>query len=91
MSIAPLVAVRNKEESWEKQTVYDLENGCRITVEYSVHYGDMVCRIDKGDLMWHCSSGTRTLPEEFKWILDWEKPVASHTRLLVPNILIAHN
>lgn len=65
----------NKEESWEKQNVYDLDNGYRVTVEYNQHYGDMVSRIDAPDetYYWHCSNGKDGLPE---FAREWIKPVA---------------
>ena len=45
------------KESWEKQDKFLLDNGCKVTVEWS-HYGEMVCRIDFPDgTYWHCSEG----------------------------------
>lgn len=54
----------NKRQSWEKQTVYKLENGAKVTLEYNQHYGEYVSRIDlpNGD-RWHCSNGNKDLPE----------------------------
>jgi len=51
----------NRRLSWEKQSIYDLDNGHRVTIEFS-HYGDHISRIDwKGangkPLYWHCSNG----------------------------------
>ena len=55
----------NREESWLKQQCFNLDNGWMATVEYSVHYGDMICRLDNPDrtAYWHCSSGLDGLPE----------------------------
>ena len=54
----------NYRESWEKQSVYSLDNGWVATVEWS-HYGEMVSRLDSSDgkLYWHCSDGLDDLPE----------------------------
>jgi hypothetical protein len=54
----------NRKESWEKQSVYDLDNGWSATLEYS-HYGEMVARLDSPDrkTYWHCSNGIKDLPE----------------------------
>jgi len=34
-----------EKESWEKQQIFKLSNGFKITVEYNIHYGDMVTRM----------------------------------------------
>jgi hypothetical protein len=48
----------NSTLSWEKQSVYDLENGTRATVEWSMHYGPYVKRIDNPDgALWCASDG----------------------------------
>jgi hypothetical protein len=65
----------NYRKSWEKQSVYSLDNGWIATVEWS-HYGEMVSRLDspKGEVVsfkncpegkpyWHCSDGLDDLPE----------------------------
>lgn len=54
----------NREHSWEKQQCFDLDNGWMATVEYSVHYGDMITRLDSPDrkTYWHCSNGIFDLP-----------------------------
>lgn len=65
----------NRRQSWEKQQIYDLDNGWSATVEHS-HYGPMVSRLDspagevvsfkncpKGKPYWHCSDGFDDLPE----------------------------
>ena len=59
-------------ESWEKQSVWDLENGWQATVGDSFPYGlHMVCRLDcpagmklaHGKPYWHCSDGLAELPD----------------------------
>lgn len=54
----------NKEQSWEKQAIYDLDNGWQARVEMS-HYGEHVVRLDSPDrkTYWHCSNGIKDLPE----------------------------
>jgi hypothetical protein len=54
----------NQKQSWEHQTVFDLDNGWQATVEYC-HYGEMVTRLDSPDrkTYWHCSNGIKDLPE----------------------------
>jgi hypothetical protein len=65
----------DKRQSWEKQSVYKLDNGWTATLEYS-HYGEMVSRLDspKGEIVsyknapqgkayWHCSDGHTDLPD----------------------------
>lgn len=36
-------------ESWEKQAIYRLSNGCKVTVEYGPHYGDYVKCLETPD------------------------------------------
>lgn len=66
-----MVGIFNARRSWEKQSVYELDNGWVATLEYSTHYGEMVSRLDapKGHLLdngkpyWHCSDGLAHLPD----------------------------
>jgi len=46
----------NRDESWEKQSVFLLDNGWMVTVENS-YYGEIVARLDKDGKYWHCSNG----------------------------------
>lgn len=49
----------NREKSWEKQWVWDLENGWEATEEYGC-YGDFIKRLDSPDgKIWLCSNGTK--------------------------------
>ena len=70
-----MTGIYNAEESWEKQSVYDLDNGWRATEEYS-HYGPHIVRLDSPDrkTYWHCSNGIKDLPEFARaWLFggDW--------------------
>lgn len=69
-------ATFNARQSWEKQSVYNLENNWIAIVGYS-HYGQMICRLDcptgivlaHGKPYWHCSDGLAELPDFAKpWI-----------------------
>jgi len=65
---------KRNNKSWEKQTMYDLENGYMATIESS-HYGPMVSRLDAPDgSYWHCSNGLDGLPDFAK---AWVKPIES--------------
>ncbi len=45
--------------SWEKQSIFNLENGWVATVEYNPCYGEFVSRLDSPNgKMWHCSNGS---------------------------------
>jgi hypothetical protein len=63
-------------ESWEKQSVWKLDNGWIATTGYSVHYGEFVQRFDiptgkhtNGKTYWHCSDGIEHLPDFAKpWL-----------------------
>ena len=51
-------ATRDKR-SWEKQTLWKLENGWIATEEYSDHYGGFIKKLDSPDgKMWLASNGT---------------------------------
>ena len=85
-----ITATPNHTESWEKQAVYDLDNGFTVTVEYNSHYGDMVTRIDTAreknypdTMVWHCSNGLDSLPE---WAEPWIEVVnpTANIRLVRP-------
>jgi hypothetical protein len=46
--------------SWEKQSIYDLENGWRATIEYNPFYGNFIKRLDSPenrDHFWAASNG----------------------------------
>ena len=61
----------NTRQSWEKQSVYKLDNGWTATLEYNMSYGEFISRLDapKGHLLgngkpyWHCSDGLAHLPD----------------------------
>ena len=78
---------RNGKKSWEKQTVYNLSNGCTAIIEWSPHYGDFLSRIDKPDgAYWHCSNGISGLPEFAKhWIQEICNAHGVIARLVRPN------
>jgi hypothetical protein len=65
-----MIGIFNKTLSWEKQSVYDLDNGWQATTEYSSFYGGMISRLDSpnkqllpnGKSYWHCSDGIDHLP-----------------------------
>lgn len=80
----------NASKSWEKQSVYDIDNGWRATVE-NCHYGEMVCRLDaptgqslpSGRTYWHCSNGYDELPA---FARPWIKMVvkSAETTIVTP-------
>lgn len=64
------------QKSWEKQSVWNLDNGWRATVEYG-YYGDHVVRLDSPDrkTYWHCSNGIKDLPDfAHEWLQGGEYP-----------------
>lgn len=62
-----------KEESWEKQSFYALDNGFIVVVEYSA-LTPMVSSVRKdGEIIFHCSDGMDKAPE---WIKSWEQPIS---------------
>lgn len=86
----------DKRQSWEKQQVFKLDNGWTATVEYSVHYGEMVSRLDspkgeivshknatKGKAYWHCSDGLDDLPD---FAQSWREVVvmSAQTEIIRP-------
>ena len=48
---------RNARLSWEKQTIFDLNNGARITVEFNQHYGEYVSAIEHNGARWRGCNG----------------------------------
>lgn len=78
-------------QSWEKQSVWKLENGWIATVEYNTIYGGMISRLEapNGELLatgkayWHCSDGLSTLPDFARL---WVETVvqSSNTQLVRP-------
>lgn len=62
-------------ESWEKQKLFKLDNGCKVTIEYNSHYGEFVARIDDELGYWHCSDNLSKLPPRFAWALEWAVPI----------------
>lgn len=82
-----LVATYDESLSWEHRRWYELENGCLISVAWSQHYGPFVASVADNQGFWRANNGIKTLPERFKWILEWEKPAPGHwDKLLYPNI-----
>lgn len=76
-----------ERNSWEKQKVFRLDNGCFVTLEYNSHYGEFISRIDDDKGYWHCSDGLEKLPERFCWILTWAESYNSNIpekKLLIP-------
>ena len=66
-----MIGTFNNQQSWEKQSVYVLDNGWTATLEYNSCYGEMISRLDapKGQILasgkpyWHCSDGLKDLPD----------------------------
>jgi hypothetical protein len=78
-------ATYNRAESWEKQSVWELDNGWRATESYS-HYGEMIQRLDnpKGGY-WHCSDGLDGLPDFAReWIEELRNEHGVFARLVRP-------
>lgn len=46
----------NKQQSWEKCTVWDLDNGWQAAIQYS-YYGEHVTILSKDGKSWHASDG----------------------------------
>jgi hypothetical protein len=65
-----MIGIYNRDESWEKQTNWDLDNGCQIILSFSDHYGEFISSIHTKDKMiWHCSDGLSGLPDfAISWI-----------------------
>lgn len=59
------------KKSWEKQSVYNLENGVSVTAEYNQTYGVIVSKLEDHIGSWHCSEGLAALPERFNFALSW--------------------
>ncbi len=72
----------NKRKSWEKQAVWNLDNGVQATVSFG-HYGEMVCRLDDKEGYWHCSSGIHTLPDRFAFVLPWQECVVQSAQQFI--------
>lgn len=86
-------AYRNADKSWEKQTVFDLENACQVTVEYNSQYGDFISCIEDKEGRWYCSDGVGRLPERFNWALTWVEPYIKEwadTQWIVPRFVRCH-
>lgn len=48
------------KKSWEKQTIWNLENGWQATEEYNIHYGPYLTRLESPDgKIWLASNGTK--------------------------------
>lgn len=67
------------KQSWEKQQLYKLDNGCVVTVEFG-HYGESISRIEDNLGYWHCSDGWKTIPERFSFAKSWCEPYLSHSQ-----------
>ena len=69
-----MMGVYLKDRSWEKQRLYELENGYIITVETGA-YGCMISNIQnkKGIILYHSSDGMEAAPD---WIKPWILPIA---------------
>lgn len=57
----------NKELSWEKSTVWDLENGFRAYCSYSQFYGPSISRLERisDGAFWHASNGIDKIPVSY--------------------------
>jgi hypothetical protein len=85
-----MIGTFNCRKSWEKQRIYNLDNGWTATVEHS-YYGEMVSRLDSpgnqilanGKTYWHCSDGLQHLPEFARAWLEVVVPSAG-TQLVRP-------
>lgn len=88
VKINGIKAIYVERLSWTHRKWYSLENGCLISVAWSEHYGSFVNFVEDATGFWRASDGINTLPERFKWILEWEKPIApGHwDKLLYPEI-----
>lgn len=64
----------SSQKSSETQSVFTLENGCSVTIEYNQSYGEFVKRIDDKDGYWCASSGIAQLPGRFGWAMAWAVP-----------------
>ncbi len=47
----------DKGQSWEKCSVWNLDNGWQAAVQYSEHYGEFVSRLSKDGKHWYASDG----------------------------------
>lgn len=65
-------------ESWEKQAVFKLESGHKITLEHHQLYGEFVKSIEKGGERWISCNGLRSLPASFQSFQAWVEPVSEH-------------
>jgi hypothetical protein len=65
---------RNNRLSWEKQTYFDLDNGVRVCVEYGF-YGEFIKSAEDKEGVWYANKGQDTLPERFKFLLEWNEVV----------------
>jgi len=63
--------VRNSA-SWEKQTIWNLEDGTKLTEEWNQCYGPFVKRLDDEQGSWHASSGL-PLPERWAYMNAWRE------------------
>ncbi len=52
-----MIAKYNRKESWEKCSVYDLENGWQAALQYNHCYGEFVSRLSNDGKSWHASDG----------------------------------
>ena len=66
----------NHRLSWEKIQVFDLDNGARVFVSWSHHYGDMISCIEFNNIIWHCHNGLKDLP---KFAEGWKKRVTPNS------------
>jgi hypothetical protein len=88
-----LKARYDKDFSWNGRQWYDLENGCKIAVEYNVFYGDLVKVICDVEGEWRANDGLDSLPERFPWAKAWIAPIAEGhwQRVMRPNLdIIPH-
>jgi len=52
-----MIGTYNTHESWEKSSVWDLDNGWQAAIQYSDIYGEHVTRLSKDGKHWHASDG----------------------------------
>lgn len=80
-----------KDRSFNKREFYQLDNDFIIGIEYG-SYGSRVARVEKNEVVWCACNGIKTLPSAFKWVLDWQQPIApGHWQLIfVPQFSRVH-
>jgi hypothetical protein len=52
-----MIGKYNRRESWEKCSVYDLDNGWQAAIQHNQCYGEFVSRLSKDGKHWYASDG----------------------------------